>query len=372
MQLPAKFQWARAAAERVEFRSMKSFNCQNCGQLIFFENAQCLRCQSVLGFLPQQLTMSSFSTAGKDLFESDCGGVYRLCRNGRDWQTCNWMVPAGGASEYCLACDLNETIPDLDIPTNREYWFKLEQGKRRLVYSLLRLGLPVAGKRESEKKGLAFQFLQQPEYAADGGEHVTTGHREGLITLNIAEADDLERERTRLHLNEMYRSVLGHFRHESGHYYWWRLIEDSTWLQRFRKLFGDERADYGASINSYYAQGPQPGWQDSYVSAYASSHPWEDWAESWAHYLTIVDALETAQDFGVELSRGGSMQLFALEDSYDAANVDDLLEHWLPLTYAINSINRSAGQSDLYPFVLPRPAIEKLRFLHRVIRAHRG
>lgn len=313
--------------------------------------------------------MSSMTLTPDGLLKSSFGDNYRLCRNGTDWQTCNWMVPADSSDEFCVGCQLNATIPDLDIPGNRDYWFKLEQGKRRLLYSLLSLALPFKSKRESER-GLAFEFLQGPETGAAYDERVLTGHFNGVITLNIAEADDLERERTRLNLNELYRSVLGHFRHESGHYYWWRFISGSRFLARYRELFGDERADYHQSITSYYAQGPVRDWQSNFVSAYASSHPWEDWAESWSHYLTIVDALETAQAFGLELGQSGSKPLFCMDDSYHAATFDDMLEHWLPLTYAINGINRSAGQNDLYPFVLPGPAIEKLRFLHEVVRLY--
>lgn len=295
------------------------------------------------------------------------GNHYRFCKNGKDWNNCNWLVPAEGESAYCPSCVLTEATPNLDSADNRNYWRTLEQGKRRLIYSLMRLGLPVEGKT-STPDGMAFAFLQHDPKT---GTVVKTGHNNGLITLDVREADDVERERTRLNLNEVYRSVLGHFRHESGHYYWWQLVQDKAPLEGFRQRFGDETRDYKKSMSDYYKRGPAANWQSRFVSAYASSHPWEDWAESWAHYLTIVDALETAQAFGVEVTADHTAALFPRSDSYRAASFDEMLEQWLPLTYAINSINRSGGQPDLYPFVLPGPAIEKLRFVHEVISAQR-
>lgn len=347
---------------------MKSFNCQVCGQLIFFENAQCLRCLNTLGYVPDQFSLCVLEAAGDNVWRVPNGNLYRQCRNTIDWQMCNWMVPITSDTDYCLSCDLNETIPDLSIPANRHYWRKLEEGKRRLVYSLTRLGLPVVSKRLNESNGLSFEFLREPEAPEFEDDRVFTGHHNGRITVNVVEADDAERERIRQNLDEVYRSILGHFRHESGHYYWWQLVQESDWLPKFRNLFGDETSDYDQAVGHYYKNGPAQGWQNTFISAYASSHPWEDWAESWAHYLTIVDALETAREFGVVVSRDGSRHLFAAPDSYRATTFDEMLDEWLPLTYAVNSINRSGGLNDLYPFVLPGPAIEKLRFVHNLIK----
>jgi len=357
---------------------MKSFHCQVCGQLIFFENAQCLRCLNTLGYLPELEVMSALEGTGNGLWRAiaqEAGaGLYKSCRNSLDWHACNWMLPANSDFEYCLSCRLNKTIPDLSEPANLDYWRKLEQGKRRLIYSLMRLGLPVVAKRQEDDDGLAFEFLRTVDVPMldEDEPPVMTGHKNGMITVNVTEADDLERERIRLHLNEMYRSVLGHFRHESGHYYWQRLISNSPQLSQFRALFGDETQDYQTALKSYYKQGPVSRWQSSFISAYASSHPWEDWAESWAHYLTIVDALETASHFGVVVSIERSHNLFPPVDSYRTASFDEMLNQWLPLTYAVNSINRSAGHHDLYPFVLPPPAVAKLQFVHQVIKAAAG
>lgn len=347
---------------------MKSFRCQACSQLIFFENGQCLRCRSLLGYLPNSFTMTALEPVEEGAYRALAdNNQYQFCKNGRDWNNCNWLIPAGSTSPFCLSCQLTETIPDLGKSDNRAYWRTLEQGKRRLIYSLLRLGLPVRSKKQGTD-GLAFQFLRPDPSARDS---VRTGHKNGMITVDVREADDVERERTRMHLNEVYRTVLGHFRHESGHYYWWQLIQDKAPLERFRELFGDERQDYKKSINNYYSSGPAANWQNEFVSAYASSHPWEDFAESWAHYLTIVDALETALEFGVEVTLDHTQPLFPRIDSYRARTFDEMLDQWLPLTFAMNSINRSGGQPDLYPFILPGPAIEKLRFVHGIMVTER-
>ena len=211
---------------------------------------------------------------------------------------------------------------------------------------------------------MRFDFLKDLEDDFQETQRIMTGHSAGLITLNLAEADDAEREKRRLNLKEVYRTVLGHFRHESGHYYWQHLVAGTDKLASYRDLFGDERENYDKAMSIYYQSGAIQNWRDKHVTAYASAHSWEDWAETWAHYLNIVDSLETATDHGVMISNSQTEQSFSPIDSYWATSFDDLLENWLPLTYALNSINRSSGQKDLYPFVLSRPVIEKLHFVH--------
>jgi hypothetical protein len=191
-----------------------------------------------------------------------------------------------------------------------------------------------------------------------------------VITVNLAEADDAERERRRLAMHEPYRTLLGHFRHEAGHYYWDRLIRDSGWIEEFRRLFGDDREDYAAALRRHYDDGPRADWQTQFVSAYASVHAWEDWAETWAHYLHITDSLETASACGLGLRPTGrnARQIrprFSLEEA-ENASFDDMMSDWFAMTYVLNSLNRGLGLKDLYPFVLSSPAIEKLRFVHRV------
>ncbi|WP_018882747.1 MULTISPECIES: putative zinc-binding metallopeptidase [unclassified Thioalkalivibrio] len=370
---------------------MQLFECEFCGQGVYFDNTYCTRCGHRLGFLPDRLEVSALAPAGEAtdarghpvpgglwrVADEPDGALYRQCRHYAVDAVCNWMVPHGDADPFCRACRLNRTIPDLSVPGNARLWERLETEKRRLVYGLLRLGLPVVPRRD-DPKGIAFDFLADtaPEFREGGG--VVTGHANGLITLNIAEADPAVRERMREAMAEPYRTILGHFRHESAHYYWDRLIRDTPWHAAFRERFGDERADYDEALRRHYADGPPAEWQASFVSAYASSHPWEDWAETWAHYLHIVDTLDTASAYNMDIvpGAGPSARLGAQADApafdaYAAADFDGLMEHWLPLVSALNSLNRSMGHPHVYPFVLTATAIAKLAFVHQVIQDFR-
>jgi hypothetical protein len=238
------------------------------------------------------------------------------------------------------------------------------------VAQLLGLGLPVRSRvSEDPQRGVAFDLLRSPP----GGPRVLTGHASGLITLNVLEADDAQREQIRHALREPYRTLLGHFRHEIGHYYWDRLIVGTRWHEAFRQVFGDERADYAAALKANYENGPPSDWPNHFISSYASTHPWEDWAETWAHYLHIYDSLDTALGFGltaddVELQ----LEPFRLEDLYDPQHPDagrflELLNSSLELITVLNELARSLGQPDIYPFVLSRPVVRKLHFIQLVV-----
>jgi hypothetical protein len=345
---------------------MRLFECQNCGQPLFFENTSCESCGLRLGYLSEQATVSALEPADgawRALAAPD--ERFRLCANaGHD--VCNWLVAADSTEVSCAACRHNRTIPDLSYPENLVHWRRIESAKHRLFYTLLRLRLPLTT-RPQDPKGLAFDFVAT---APGATQPVFTGHSSGLITLNVAEADDPERERRRESMREPYRTLLGHFRHEIAHYYWDHLVaDDPAALAEFRQLFGDEREDYQAALQRHYAEGPPPDWTDRFVTAYASSHPWEDFAETWAHYFHILDTLETAGAFGVRLRPKVKAGLDATID-FDphVAEMDRIIDAWLPLTFAVNSINRSMGQPDLYPFVLAPAAIWKLAFVHD--RAH--
>jgi hypothetical protein len=334
---------------------MTPFACGTCGATVFFDNDACTACGAALAFDPAAMTMRAVP-------ESDP----RHCAN-RGYRVCNWLRQ--GDAPFCRACALNQTIPDLSLPENVERWRALEAEKRRLVHGLLRLGLPVVPRAAEPETGLAFAFLADtaPTFSERG--RVLTGHAAGLITINIAEADPATREAMRDAMDEPYRTLLGHFRHESGHYYWDRLIDGTGWLASFRALFGDEQADYGAALEAHYRYGPPADWAASHVTAYAAGHPWEDWAESWAHYLHMVATLETAAAFGLRVRQPGTAREAGPDfDPCKVRDFDDLLEHWMPLTVALNSLNRSMGHEDAYPFVLAEPVREKLRFIHRVIR----
>lgn len=356
---------------------MRLFSCQNCGQLVYFENVSCTRCGAVLGFIPDDLQIVALDPVAQEgvwrpVGSGDDSPLYRHCANRVIHDVCNWMVRVDEAEDYCVACRLNHTIPDLAVAGNMALWHRIETEKRRLIYSLLRLGLPVTPRTESSS-GLAFDFLADTEPTFSETGRVFTGHADGLITLNVSEADPVVRERMRTRMAEPYRTILGHFRHESGHYYWDRLVEENGWLDAFRSMFGDERQNYPAALRKYYSQGPAADWPGNYVSAYASSHPWEDWAESWAHYLHVVDTLETAYQFGLEVRPrvecADDIRVGLAFDPYHQADFQEVIGHWLPLTYALNSLNRSMGHEHVYPFVLANSVIDKLGLVHRIVWA---
>lgn len=354
---------------------MKIFHCDHCQQLVFFENIRCVKCGHDLAFLPDLAEIASLEPAGEQLWRSPAPGAegrtYRLCQNYRTENVCNWAVPADSPETLCSSCRLTRVIPDLTVPGNVEKWYRLELAKRRLVYTLMRLELPLATKAADPDRGLAFEFLADPKPDATNAAPVLTGHANGVITINVAEADDAEREKRRLALHEPYRTLLGHFRHEIGHYYWDRLVRDRPAIDGFRQCFGDERADYAQALQQHYEQGEPADWQSRFVTAYAASHPWEDWAETWAHYMHLVDTLETAAVSGLSLRpprrdeptfKPGA----GLQDDLPAA-FDRTIASWFSLTYVLNNLNRGMGLADAYPFVLSPPAVEKLRFLHDLI-----
>jgi len=349
---------------------MKLFECQGCRQPLYFENARCESCGRQLGYLPSRDTVTALEEKDGGLHAlAEPKGKYRYCANAAR-NVCNWLVPLDQPEPFCAACRHNRTIPDLSEPQNLARWRKIEIAKHRLFYTLLKLRLPLATRAE-DPEGLAFDFIADRDV---DGHHtsVMTGHASGLITINLAEADDPERERQRFAMGEAYRTVLGHFRHEIAHYYWARLVAPSPRLQEFRNIFGDEQKDYMTALEQHYAQGPPADWPEHFVSGYASVHPWEDFAETWAHYFHMVDTLETAGAFGLSLwPKVAKGMALAARIDFDPhhAPLDRIIEAWLPLTFAVNAINRSMGLPDLYPFVLAPPAIVKLAFVHRLIEA---
>jgi len=304
---------------------------------------------------------------------SKAGEALRLCTNYTDHGVCNWAIPADSPEALCASCALTHVIPDLSVPGNEQAWLRLETAKRRLVFDLLSLGLPLVGKRADPVRGVEFQFLSDVVTVNGDRSRVLTGHDNGLITINVAEADDVHRESQRLRHNEPYRTLLGHFRHEIGHYYWDRLIQGTDQLQPFRQLFGDEQTNYQAALTAHYERGAPADWADHYVSAYASTHPWEDWAESWAHVMHMVDALETAHAVGLSVRppRRDEPALIIPGKASQAriGDFDQLVQEWYALTYVLNNLTRGLGLPDAYPFVLSGPVVEKLRFVCSIMAA---
>lgn len=351
---------------------MRVFHCDHCGHLLFFENINCVQCGRALAYVPERrqlLSLDLDTTSGvPNRWTSPLAPhtSFKLCENYTRFNVCNWALSLPDSSALCRACRLTKTIPNLSRAGNDRLWYALEVAKRRLLYTIEHLNLPLRDRFE-DPAGLTFEFLGDDVSAP----HVVTGHVEGVITINIAEADEAERVKRRLALNEPYRTVLGHFRHEIGHYYWDRLIRDSARLSAFRDLFGDERDDYASATQRYYAEGPRGGWQDRHVSAYATMHPWEDWAETWAHYLHMTDTLETAAAIGVSIEprREGEPALSAAPNPIadDDVSFDHMLDSWGPITYVLNNLNRGLGIGDAYPFVLSGISIDKLRFVHDTI-----
>jgi hypothetical protein len=332
---------------------VRAFSCDNCAQLLFFENSLCLRCSSPIGFVPSRLELITLT----DLGEQAHG--LRRCANA----ACNWLIEDGDPNPLCRSCRLTRVRPNDEDSEGLAAFAKAEAAKRRLLFQLFDLGLPV------DEDRLRFDLLSSRSGP------VVTGHTDGVITIDLAELDDAQRERRRAELDEPYRTVLGHFRHEIGHYYWPILVEGSgaEELEQWRSLFGDERTDYQEALQRHYEQGAPPDWSERHVSAYATMHPWEDWAETFAHYLHIRDTLETAAAFGIRVS-GPDVQpdpALVAEPSPSAGNAsfEAIIGDWLPLTYALNAVNRSMGKDDLYPFTLAPAVIEKLAYVHERVRA---
>jgi hypothetical protein len=359
----------------LEKAEVKTFYCDGCGNLVFFENVKCVNCNRALGFLPSLTDLSALEPAENQLWRAMAPGskgqLYHSCANGQKYDACNWMIPAQEPNPYCPSCRLNDLVPDLSNTKSRERWKKLEMAKQRILYTILRLGLPTEGNVGPEYLTLRFKFAE----TIPGSPPVITGHEKGLITINAIEADEVERERNRTKLHEPFRTLLGHLRHEIAHFYWDLLIAQSKSLPGFRALFGDESVDYGQALKQYYDQGAPEDWRTRHVSAYASAHPWEDWAETWAHYFHIMDVMETAGSFGLTLHPrhpAAKSMTSELADPFDLnVSFDTILQHWFPVTYALNSINRGMGLPDVYPFVLAPKAIEKLQFIHQLVRTVR-
>ena len=336
---------------------MRDFNCPNCGQRLAFENSVCLSCGRALGFSLQDMALLVIASGT----ESEHGGAvdageYQLCANLHLAQ-CNWLVEKGPIRKLCTSCALTRTRPnDADIKALAAF-ADAEKAKRRLIAELHELKLPIVGRDEDPGHGLAFDLLSSEH------EKVFTGHHNGVITLDLAEGDDVHREQLRVAMDEPYRTLLGHFRHEIGHYYYYRLIDPSQhYKQRFLELFGNPDADYQAALDRHYEEGVPAGWKKDFVSSYATMHPAEDWAETFAHYLHIRDTLDTAAAFGFAPA-GATFERGVLGPS----GFDTIIEMWLPLAWALNMINRSMGKEDLYPFVLPPAVLEKMRFIHTII-----
>jgi hypothetical protein len=370
-----------STALRLHPSTARAYRC-TCGAQVFFRNNTCLQCGRALGFDPwlgQVLAIEPDAEPGVWHAVAPQGSErgdaprqrYRRCAQMDTPALCNWLVrddgSIGTADCSCVAYRLNRVIPDLGLERNHEPWRKVELARRRLVSQLIGLGLPVEPlSQDGGPGGLVFDTL----VSLPGQAQVLTGHAQGVITLNLAEADDAYREQVRSQMREPYRTLLGHYRHEVGHHFWDRLVRNDPCLQGFRALFGDEQQDYAAALNAHYQQGAPPGWSSAYISSYASAHPWEDWAETWAHYLHMRDTLDTAVSFGMAPDEVDVDALHYLpsvlqeEPSPEAEVFLAMLNAWTRLTAVLNELSRSMGLPDFYPFVLSDTVVRKLHFVH--------
>ena len=337
---------------------MKLFKCPCCGQLLYFENTRCESCGRRVGYVPEADVLTALDPVGGDRWEAraEIGGQHRFCANAA-YDACNWLLPSDAPDRLCLACRHNRTIPDTDDPTTLASWRRIESAKHRLFYTILRLGLPRPAQGEAAEP-LVFDFLADAP-TPDGPKVMTA-----------------ERETRRAAMGEPYRTLLGHFRHEVGHFYWDVLVRDGGRLEACRAVFGDDREDYQAALKRHYAEGVPEDWQESYISAYATTHAWEDFAETWAHYLHIIDTLEMARAFGMtvapRIAGADDLAVEADVEVYREPDIRRIVDTWVPLAFGLNSVNRCMGQGDLYPFILSAKVVEKLGFIHRLVREARA
>jgi len=349
---------------------MRQYRCV-CDATVFVDNSRCLACGRDLGFCPRCRKLVALSPLRDGRWQCGdraCGAALAKCGNYSQHNVCNRCLPAasGGDSLLCDCCRFNEIIPDLKVEGNWEKWRSLELAKRRLLYDLDELGLPYGKDTNKTYSSLTFDFKADVVpttilwRSISDAERVYTGHLAGRITINIREADDVERERLRAEFGEAHRTLIGHFRHEIGHYYWDQLVRGRREAE-CRAVFGDhERPTYSEAINLYYKNGPSAHWSDRYISAYATMHPWEDFAETWAAYLDIASCLETAQQVG---SDGKAHPVDAPADA--------MIKRYQQLGSTLNEVNRSMGLVDVASEVFVEPVVRKLGFIHQLVQLGR-
>jgi hypothetical protein len=352
-----------SAAKRGEgqWTFMRRFTC-DCGNVLFFGSSKCLKCGCPVGYDPVAGQMVRLGTEMK------------RCANGEKHAVCNWAVPTASKITLCLSCAMNRIIPDLSTGRNLMLWGRMEMAKRRFIDALLRLGIELPTKAANPKAGIAFDIV-----STLSNPNVTTGHLNGVITVNLEEADDTYRQINRQQLGENSRTLLGHFRHESAHYLWQRCLSELSWDHphrlAFRERFGNEWMNYASALSAHYTMGAPAGWEQQFISAYAASHPWEDWAETWAHYLQIMDGLETCESLGIQVKHialplvmlpgeAGTLPAMLLQDGMADGSFLAWLQRWMCLSTVLNEISHSIGEAPLYPFIISVRVAQKLRLAH--------
>lgn len=350
---------------------MRAFVCPVCHNFVPFEGSTCLSCGTPVGLHLPSRSMVALSDGAATVD----GVRWMRCTQSGPLE-CNWLTSesAGVAARgRCLAHSLIRREPDPDDTIAREKMLPATLALRRLVYQLDELGLPVDPYWQRDG-GLAFDLLSS--YSTS--ERITIGHANGVITIDLVESLDAYRESLRVQLGEPYRTMLGHFRHEAGHYYQNILVETGAGAQRYlarcRELFGDERASYADALTRHYEFGAPADWRSSFISEYATMHPWEDFAECFAHYLHIIDTIDTSREAGMVL-HADRVRFAAPRDvvpleSYAEAPIDQLLDDWKWISLFFNRVNTAMGKGPLYPFEISQPVADKLGFVHTVLRAN--
>ncbi|MEM5508990.1 putative zinc-binding metallopeptidase [Pseudoalteromonas sp. AS71] len=374
---------------------MKTFKCNCTEQLIlFFESSHCFACGRTVGIDDEfdQVVPYEIDEQSGLFYKAEAPEVfYKKCDNNAQYHVCNGMVnldtfiPVADKDEVlCFSCRFNETVPDLSIIGHIPLWKKMETAKRRALYTLKSLSLPLNTIIQEPESGLSFDFITDRNVSDHfvspiiGQDVVFTGHDCGHITINLAEADDVARSQAKIAMGERYRTLLGHFRHELGHYYFDQLIANSPKKHALcKQYFGDDELDYQQALDTHYKQGAPANWHETFISEYATMHPYEDWAETWAHYMHIIDTLETAKNFSITGSTTGNE--FELDEADELrlpqsayyfnsqTSIDAILDTWMEFSIILNSLNRSMGLADAYPFVLTQAVRTKLSFIHHAI-----
>ena len=347
---------------------MRDFTCAACGNTTYFDNRNCIACGARLGFVTRSQSLEALVPEEGDTWHlvSDHSQRFRLCANAKA-DVCNWMVDAASFDTYCRACRHNRLVPSPALPHTLAHWRAIGAAQRHLFYSFLKWRLPAPTRQENPTGGLIFDFLEDRRLADGSVEKPMTGHDEGVITIRAAEAEDAERETLRAKLHEPYRTMLGHFRHETGHFIWNQMVRDGGLTAECRQVFGDDTLDYGEALKRHYREGAPPHWQERFISEYASSHPWEDFAETFAHCLHIVDTLEMARSHQLRLSACGEGAKEIATDPYCETDFETLANLWVPLSITMNSLHHSMGERPLYPFILTPAVRAKLGFVHKII-----
>ncbi|WP_417329799.1 zinc-binding metallopeptidase family protein [Halomonas cupida] len=347
---------------------MRYFTCHCCDNRLFIDNTLCQSCHSELGWCSACQTISALTPLGDGRYRCsgpDCASLLAKCQNYAVENVCNRMIPVHSVEAGIVLCDCcrhNRQIPDLEVDGHRHRWAKLESAKRRMFYTLDLLGLPHEVDPQKASPPLTFAFLAD-EVPSDDGEWqshhaldpVYTGHADGLITINVKEADDVERERLRRDFKEAQRTLIGHFRHEVAHYYWDLLIKGHDEEAACIAVFGDHNSpSYAEALERYYAVGAPADWAERHVSAYATMHPWEDFAETFAFYLDMVAVLDTAGNFGITPT-GYEEDLHAMLTTFQR------------LGMALNEVNREMGLVDIVPEIITPALYAKLEYVHELI-----